>query len=110
MAQDNPKVVREEVDIDKESSELTTSDASLDLLDALDKEEGIKGKHLRSKAILYVSIAVIVSILITGVGVIALSQDESSKDWARQILFTLLGFAAGAMWPNSQNGDSNSNS
>lgn len=92
-------VVSEKVDIEKEADELSVhSEGSLELLN---KEINIKSRWLRERTVVWVSVAVILSLLVTGVVSLAYSTDPSTKDWARQLLFALMGFAAGAIWKTS---------
>ena len=95
-------IIKEEVDIEKESSELTVyNDGSLE---ALDREHEIRTRWFKERAIVLLSIFVICTILLFSVVLIAFYSDETSKDWGRQTLSALLGFAAGAIWQTKSNG------
>ncbi len=96
-----PVTIKEkEVDIDKEASELSVySEGSLE---RLDKANRIKNYWFKEKAIVWVSILVILSVLLTGLGILILSGDEPTRDWGRQTLSALMGFAAGAIWQSSK--------
>ncbi len=86
----------ETVDIGKQSSELPVySEGSLE---ALDKEHAIRNHWFKEKAIVFLSVTVILTILVFSLFTITLPSDESSADWGRQTLSALLGFAAGAIW------------
>lgn len=94
---------REQIDIEELSSELSVYSSGS--LEQLDRKNEIDNKSLKEKAIVWLSIAVIVVILLFAGASIALSSDESTKDWARQTVSTLLGFAAGAMWQHKSRKD-----
>lgn len=87
---------KEQVDILDEASELEVY--SLGSLERLNKENEIKNHWFKEKAIVWLSILVIIVILTASVGVLALSEDGDTRDWARQTVSALLGFAAGAIW------------
>lgn len=98
------KVQTETVDIQAEAAGFTTySDASLETVNAA---KGINHKWLRATVILWLSVAVIGAILFASLATIALSSDATTRDWARQTLTALMGFAAGAIWSSAQGGNS----
>lgn len=96
MSKIKQRTSTETIDIDKESNDLPVlSDGSLELLD---KQNKIKTHWLKERIIVWLSVTVILTILFTSVITLFFSGDESSQDWGRQILSTLVGFAAGAIW------------
>ena len=95
------QVVTEKVDIRAEasSSDLEVySDGSLESLDILEKRRRIDAKWLKDRALVWMSIAVIITILVVAVALVFFDNATPAKDWAFQALSTLLGFAAGAIF------------
>ena len=95
-----PTIKEQEIDINKEASAL--SGYSEGSLDRLDEESRIKNYWFKEKAVVWISIVVILSILFIGVGILLFSVDETTRDWGRQTLSALMGFAAGAIWQSSK--------
>jgi len=90
------QTVKEQIDISKEASDLPVhSEGSLELLD---RKTRIQMHLLKERAVVWLSIFVICCLLFVSVGIFVWSEDESTRDWARQTLSALLGFAAGAIW------------
>jgi hypothetical protein len=86
----------EPIDISKQANALEIySDGSLE---RLDKENKIKTHWFKQRTIVYLSASVIVAILICCLATIGFSSDATSRDWARQTMSALLGFAAGTIW------------
>lgn len=108
MARQPSKTVKEEIDIGKEASELGTSDNGS--LEQLDQKEKIKHHWWKERAIVLLSISVIGAILVAGLLTLGWSEDEPSRDWARQSLTALLGFAAGALFTKTTNDNSRGDS
>ncbi|MBO9400763.1 hypothetical protein [Shimia sp. R9_3] len=95
-------VVSEQVDIENEAGKLGESDNSS--LQELNAESEIRHHWWKERAIVLLSIFVIVAILLAGLFTLGLSDDETSRDWSRQSLTALMGFAAGALFTKT-NGD-----
>lgn len=96
----DPRIVQEVVDIAQEAVQLGIhSDGELERLDQHNK---VKHKWQRAKIILWLSAIIIFAILLNSLLVMAFSSDETSRDWARQTLTALMGFAAGSMWTSAQ--------
>lgn len=90
------KVEKEEVDISRHSGDPGVY--SPGSLAEIDERKRIDNHWMKERAIVYLSVTVIIAILATAVGMLVLSGDEPSREWGRQIVATLLGFAAGAIW------------
>lgn len=104
MVECNSKPIeREEVDISHQADELMTF--SLGTLDEIDQYQKILAHWQRQRIIVWLSVFVIIAALLTSIGLLAFSNDEAARDWSKQIFATLVGFAAGAMWPNSKSSD-----
>lgn len=93
---------RSVVDIGKAANEFTVY--SPGDIERLDQEKKVTFRWHKAKVILWLSTFTIVSILLSSLGVLAFSTDESSRDWARQTLTVLVGFGAGAIWTSAQKG------
>jgi hypothetical protein len=94
------KVVHEEVNIAQEAGRLIThSDGELERLDQQNK---VKHRWQRAKIILWLSAIIIFAILMYSILIGVFSADPAAKDWARQTLTALMGFAAGSMWTSAQ--------
>lgn len=103
MATREKKIVREEVDISEEARELGSFDPSS--LDEIDRLALIKSREFRKRFILVLAAAVLLAILGICIYVVACVDDETTRDWARQLLSTIVGFAVGFVWPNSNTSD-----
>lgn len=85
----------EVVDIGKEAQDLTVfSDGDLE---RLDQEKGIEFKWFKEKSVILLGGLIIVCILAASLLALIYGDDEV-RDWSKQILGTLLGFAAGAVF------------
>jgi hypothetical protein len=99
----SPETVREKVDIEKEASDLATySPGSLEEIEQVSR---IKAHWFRERAILLLSISVILSVLGASLATLVWSEDTSSRDWARQMVAALMGFAASAVWQSQRKSD-----
>jgi hypothetical protein len=98
-----PETVREKVDIEREASDLATySPGSLEEIEQVSR---IKAHWFRERAILLLSICVILGVLGASLSTLIWSQDASSRDWARQMVAALMGFAASAVWQSQRKSD-----
>jgi hypothetical protein len=95
--------IREQVDIGKASSELTTYSSGS--LEEIDYAHRIKAHWFRERAIVLLSTTVILSVLTASLATLALSDDKASHDWARQMIAALMGFAASAVWQSQRKSD-----
>lgn len=93
----------EQVDIEQEAAMAPTfGDGELERLDGRHK---VLFRWHKARIILWLSVLTIGAILIAAMLSLALSSDETTRDWSRQILTTLVGFAAGAIWTSTQRAD-----
>lgn len=99
------QVIREStVDIQKKSRELGVfSDGELR---GLNENQRIGYRWLKARTILFTSTGIIGTILLASFFTLALSEDAEARNWSRQTLTALMGFAAGAIWTSSQGGKS----
>lgn len=93
---DKPLAVTESVDIEKRSSELATYSAGS--LEEIKQVTKLKLLWSKERALLWVSVLVIMTVLALSAAILGLSEDATSRDWARQMLAALMGFAAGGIW------------
>lgn len=96
-------VEKEEVDIAQAAANTPTySDGELERLEGTNK---VKFKWHKARIILWLSVLTIGSVLASSIVSLIFSSDETTRDWSRQILTTLVGFAAGAIWTSAQRSD-----
>lgn len=90
----SPNTIREQVDISKKSSELGETDhSSLVELKHKNSLEWFQVGILQ-----LVSAFVILAVMTATLTILVYSEDGASRDWARQTLSALMGFAAGGIW------------
>ncbi|MBU9696716.1 hypothetical protein GU927_002540 [Rhodobacteraceae bacterium HSP-20] len=93
----------EQVDIEQEASRAPIyGDGELERLDGRYK---VMFRWHKARIILWLSVLTIAAVLLASMLSLALSTDETTRDWSRQILTTLVGFAAGAIWTSAQRTD-----
>jgi hypothetical protein len=98
-----PETHHEKVDIERASSDLATySPGSLEEIDQVSR---IKAHWFRERAILLLSSSVILCVLVASLATLVWSEDQSSRDWARQMIAALMGFAASAVWQSQRKSD-----
>jgi len=85
-----------EIDFSHKTREMDVFSAGS--LEEIDEQQRITVHWFKERMVAVVSLAVILTLLCLSVFLIVSEQDPDTKDWAKQIATTLLGFAAGAIW------------
>ena len=89
----------ETIDISQEAQDL--GEASGGNLERLEQESNIENRNRKEKAVVWLSATVIGALLFFCIGNIIWSTDPDTQDWSRQVLSTLVGFAAVAVWKST---------
>lgn len=96
------QIKHEEIDIAEEASEEGSYVIGDGDLQRLDERQRIEARWRKEKVLVNLSAFIILVVLLAAIIQLFFVESDAAADWGRQIMGTLMGFAAGAIFQGSR--------